>query len=338
MLLEPNLLNKVKELQNNVFYQNKLYSFDKEQIIVIETEINDIISEKPFGIDINTLKLLKSLKMATNVEYDEIRQTLIVDLASENGKLRKFKAKTIKSELPNITNAQFENEETEIDYARLLIAKKFVSAQIVKPMLTAVAVLRNGNLYATNAYKFYCYELNGTTKESDIALLPVLFIDSLDSTQEKIKINFNENFIYTAQENRKIYSRQISGASNYPLKALDMIVNGSCLGYLKFNNDEIRENIAIAKNVGFLDGNMDNKVIFNNGTLSVKGFNDFESEIENGENIDYFFALSLTNAKEMFDFAQDQEIQYSGDKKPLMFQIKGEKAIETFIYSPVIAN
>ena len=76
MILNTEIIKNLKELDNNVIYKNKLYSYDKDTNIVIETTLDEDFGEIKFGIDLNTLKLLKSIK-DPDVSFDSISNQLI---------------------------------------------------------------------------------------------------------------------------------------------------------------------------------------------------------------------------------------------------------------------
>lgn len=333
MKLNNELLKKTKELENNVFYGNKLYSYDKENTIVIETELNTDFGDEKIGIDLNTLKLLRSLKSDAEIEYKKDSKTLIINL----GKSKKYKAKTLNTNLPSLKSVI--EKEITVDANSLKIAKKFTSTLISKPTLMGVALQKNGNIYATNGYKCYRHLIEKTedTDSNDSIIIPSNFIDYIDLTKEKIEIGYSQNNITIVQENRKFISRLIGGV--FPVKGIDQLCDiVKQYNLVKFNYDEMKENISVGLNVGYDEANS-SKVIFKNDKMLVNGFNEFECDINVDYENEYIFAIDLLSAKDMFEYSKNEEtntcdIVYQ-DSLSVLLSYKGN---DTFVYAPIRVN
>lgn len=332
MILNTEIIKNLKELDNNVIYKNKLYSYDKDTNIVIETTLDEDFGEIKFGIDLNTLKLLKSIK-DPDVSFDSISNQLIVKF----GKNQKYKTKTLDTAIPSLLSDNEVYETVIVNRKVIEIACKFTSQVISKPVLTGIAIDNFGDIYATNSFKAYHY-VNPNNNENPqnrkpAIIVPVNFFATLDSKQEIIELNYTDKFIFTIQGASKITSRLLSGL--YPTQVFGNIekINQNPT-IIRTNCQEMINNINLAKNVGYGAKNGYIRVVFDKGNLKAEGFNEFECNFEDGTDDDYNFAMNLDTAKELFFYSNDgtdSEFIYQASLQPLIIK----KENETFVFTPV---
>lgn len=332
MILNTEIIKNLKELDNNVIYKNKLYSYDKDTNIVIETTLDEDFGEIKFGIDLNTLKLLKSIK-EPDISFDSTSNQLVVKF----GNKQKYKTKTLDTEIPSLLSDDEVYETITVNRKVIEIACKFTSQVISKPVLTGVAIDNFGDVYATNSFKAYHY-VNPDNNENllnrkSAIIIPVNFFATLDSKQEIIELNYTDKYIFTIQGASKITSRLISGT--YPTHAFKNIetINANST-IIRTNYQEMINNINLAKNVGYGAKNGYIRVIFNNGNLKAEGFNEFECVFEDETDDDYNFAMNLDTAKELFVYSSngtESEFIYQASLQPLIIKKENER----FVFTPV---
>lgn len=328
MKINTKELSKTKSMAINLFKDNKVYSLNSNNSeLVVISELSNVTFDKSFAIDNKAIDLIKRFE-----EPDlELDGTILV---VKNGKV-KFKIETFAYELPqfDLTNMQ----KCEVDLNILKTARKFTSKKDTRPVLTAVNLIENGNVYATDSYGLYRYEK--TNSENDFTLksinIPNTFIDLLEKTSDdssNIELLFNDKCILVINNNIKYISRLIVGT--FP--NVNRVLNAHFNQHLTIDFSELKENIALADVIGTSKENNDNIVCrFKNEKLKCYGACEFETEFETiNYSSDFEFSVVIDLVKLLLSCIDKNQseitLEFEGGRNPISYKDElGQKVLIT---------
>lgn len=293
MILDINLLPKKL---NEINYFKKIddgceiYSYNerleqRNEVIVVKLPME---IENDFCVDSKAIEMIKRLNPA---EISITNKNFIIK--SSKGK---FTSRLLSESLFDLSQMDYANSII-VDFDKLLKASGYVSKNEKKPVLCGVTVCDNGDIYATDSFKAYCYEGSELKAQNGITL-PINFINLIKNTfnkLEKINIMYNNNIALVEENNIKIYSRLIDG--NYPNmeKIFSNIVNARLVN---FDIDELRDRIEIASNIG-VGSEMRTIIKLTTNKIEAMGNDNYEASIKFENDCNFETKLQL----EIFDQA-----------------------------------
>lgn len=322
MILDVKKLpKKIGEINQFVKNENSsgctLYSYSIKGQMSIVCLIDDFEIEENFAVDNKTLEMVKILSPITDVIVDG--KTFTIKSSKGN-----YKAKLLQNRLFEKPNINFDLS-FKTDLKRLKIASEFCSKNDKKPILTGVNVNSNGDINATDSFVAYRYVNKENVGKSCYTItIPSEFIDFVSKVvdEKEVVIKFNNNICAVEVGNIIYVNRLLNG--NYPsLSKIFEIRNNA--ENINFDINDLKEKVAIAKNVG----EQKDKPIFltfNNGLLLANGENDFSSSLTNSNQKtcnNYEFTISLNNFATVLNNIIDNDkitIDYIDSVRPLFVE------------------
>lgn len=326
MILNVNELSKTKTFQTNIFNGSKIISYDNGMNVIVITKLSEKVSDVPFAVDNKGYDVIKKFKNP-ELSYDEEKNLLYV----KQGK-NKFKINTFKANLPQ-TNLD-DLKSIQVNYKALKKACKFTSISEVRPILTAVCIKENGNIFATDSYVAYRWLKDTSNNDENVEEINVSknFIEVIDSENEFIDIQYNANCIIYKNENITYVGRIINGVFPKLNKILDLNSPNSII----YNYDELKEALSLASNVGKTKENNGNIIIrLKEKSLIAYGESQFESVLDATvpENLDITFSsdkiILLLSCVEKNK--ENIELNYNEGLSPVILSQDNEKIIITQI-------
>lgn len=323
-------LSKTKSMAINLFKGNKIYSLNSDNgELVIICELENARFDTPFAIDNKAFDLIKKFENP-NLELDGTR------LVVKEGR-KKFTIETFNYELPqfDLTNMQ----KCEVNLELLKTARKFTSKKDIRPVLTSVNLVENGNMYASDSFALYRYEKVDSVDDFQLKSIniPNTFIDVLEKNSDEtsnIELLFNEKCILVINNNIKYISRLIVGA--FP--NVNKVINEQKSQHLELDFKELKDNIAFANNVGASKDNNANIICrFKNNHLKCYGACEFETEFENINYENNFeFSVVIELIQLLISSANQKletiKLEFEGAFKPLTYK---DELGQTILITPI---
>lgn len=326
MILNVNELSKTKTFQTNIFNGSKIISYDNGMNVIVITKLSEKVADVPFAVDNKGYDVIKKFKNP-ELSYDEEKNLLYV----KQGK-NKFKINTFKGNLPQ-TNLD-DLKSIQVNYKALKKACKFTSISEARPILTAVCIKENGNIFATDSYVAYRWLKDTSNNDENVEEINVSknFIEVVDSENEFIDIQYNANCIIYKNENITYVGRIINGV--FP--KLNKILELNSPNSLVYNYEELKEALSLASNVGKTKENNGNIIIrLKEKSLIAYGESQFESVLDATvpENLDITFSsdkiILLLSCVEKNK--ENIELNYNEGLSPVILSQDNEKIIITQI-------
>lgn len=325
MEIKINELQKVKTMQINLFKGNRLYSFNKGVDVIIVCQLSDVNFENDFAIDSKSFDLIKKF---SNPDLELIGNELIV----KEGK-KKFKTKTFKADLPEFNTSNL--TEFSVNYESLKIARKFTSNKDIRPVLTAINLKENGNIYATDSFVLYRNSITDYSNDDNIKSIniPNTFVDILEKpTDDNINIKFNNSCVMAKFDNLIYIGRLIMG--DFPKLSRSLRNSGG--NSVKYDLTELKSNIEFANNVGTSKENNGNIICrLKNNQIRCYGASEYENEIDN-ISYDEDFDLSIVIDKivlllSVIKNTNNIELKFGGSFTPIIC----ENDNQTIVITPI---
>lgn len=324
-------LKDIKAQPINLLSGNRITTFDKKNNQVIVYKVDDISFESEIACDEKTLNMLKFMYQNEGYKLEIIGNTINIVTKTSS-----FKA-TILSEIiiPELTNTGL--IEIKANLMALKKATKFVGKDDTRPALKGVFLQEDGTILASDSFIAYRYQTTEVIDKAKQVILPIAFINAINSTEEII---IKTNAYYASYENDDllIYTNLIIGDTRF-----EQIFEHGKRGNSSFVLNDKRE---LANILGIINNLIDEKIKIIKVNISDLRLSTHLSEIEYhakinleltnrtklqevGFNLEYFSRIvNSTNGDNLeFIFTDERGIFYLKEEKEdyimLPVQIRG---------------